>query len=459
MRAVSTVAGGTARVLAALSALTLACTEPQGIEPGLSGPAAAKPASGPTVSTAVPDNAPQDTTLEVRVLGTGFDQGSRVDLALAGVPDPINVHTNSTRFVTSTELVANITISPTATEARYDVIVTAATGKKGIGTERFLVRAVNDIGTLGGSGATARGVNAAGMIVGSSADSSGYGQAFVWTETDGMRALPRRAGYNTASGYAINDAQIVVGVSGSAPVRWVPTGTGTWDVQELGGFGGTFGIAKAINATGVIVGYSEDAAGLSRPFRWTQTGGMVALSVPSGEGYPSAINGQGTIAGWYHPTGTDQRAIAWPASGGAVELPPCSGGTMTTAYAINDADVIVGTCTRPGKRGTGGTFAARWLPDPAVPNTWLPAQVLTDPMGNLGGAAQSINNAGEIVGDGGAFFWSEAQGFRALAILPLHANGMGALGINDASVGGTFRIVGNLNSSSGHAHAVWWPHP
>jgi probable HAF family extracellular repeat protein len=223
------------------------------------------------------------------------------------------------------------------------------------------------------------------------------------------------------------------------------------------------GTAFAINDSGVIVGYSDDAAGIARPFRWTEIGGMVALPVPpgAGDGQARGINGSGTVVGFYHPTGSDQRAAAWPAGGGVVELPLCSGGTWSTAWAINDAGVVVGDCTQPGKRGTGGTFAARWLPDPARPNVWLAPELLANPICGLGDRAQAVNNAGEIVGYGcaGPFFWSEVHGFQALPILPRGGNGLGALGINDPSPEGTFRIVGNLNTSSGQGHAVWWPHP
>jgi len=465
MAAMPSVARWVGPVFTTLVVLALACAEPRSTEPDVSGTGFAKAPAGPSVSSAVPDNAPQDTTLDVRVLGSGYDQGSRVDLALAGTLDSVNVHTNSTRFVASTELVANVTISRNATLAKYDVVVSTSKGKKGIGTELFLIRAVNDIGTLGGgSGAIARGVNAAGMIVGSSADPSGYVQAFVWTETDGMRALPRVPTSNSASAYAINSAQIVVGNSGTVgPVRWVPTGPGTWAVQALGYMGGTNrGTAFAVNEGGVIAGYSDDAASIARPVVWTDTG-MIALPVPPGaaDGQARDINGQGTAVGFYHPSGTEQRAIAWPASGGAVDLPACSGGTMTTAYAINDAGVVVGSCTIPGKRGSGGTFAVRWLPDPTRPNAWLAPEIITNPVCSLGDLANSINNAGEIVGDGcaGPFYWDSAHGFKALATLPQLANGQGALGINDPSTTGTFRIVGVLGSSSGLGHAVWWRHP
>jgi len=101
---------------------------------------AARSSGDPSVASADPNNAPQDTTLDVRVLGSAFDRGSTAEWAIAGVPSA-KVRTNSTRFVNSKELIANITIALDADTVLYDVIVTTTTGKKGIGTELFQVRA------------------------------------------------------------------------------------------------------------------------------------------------------------------------------------------------------------------------------------------------------------------------------------------------------------------------------
>jgi len=95
--------------------------------------------SGVSVTATDPDSATQDTTLDVVVSGSGFDQGSQAQWAIAGVPSA-KVRTNSTRFVTPKKLIANITIAVDADTALYDVIVTASTGKKGIGSELFQVR-------------------------------------------------------------------------------------------------------------------------------------------------------------------------------------------------------------------------------------------------------------------------------------------------------------------------------
>lgn len=90
----------------------------------------------PEVEATDPDHAAQDTTLDVRVLGTGFDSGSTVDFLLDGATTR-DVKTNSTSFVSDAELRANITIDAEAVPDLYDVRVTTSKGKKGVGIELF----------------------------------------------------------------------------------------------------------------------------------------------------------------------------------------------------------------------------------------------------------------------------------------------------------------------------------
>jgi hypothetical protein len=94
-----------------------------------------------TVSAATPDSATQDTTLDVTISGSGFVAGTSAVWSLGGVQDPLQVRTNSTRFVSSRQLIANITISSTATVAKWDVVVSAAGKKGGVGTEAFAIKA------------------------------------------------------------------------------------------------------------------------------------------------------------------------------------------------------------------------------------------------------------------------------------------------------------------------------
>jgi hypothetical protein len=93
-----------------------------------------------SVSSVAPDSATQDTTLDVVVNGSGFVAGTSANWALSGVQDSTQVRTNATRYVSSRQLVANITISRSATIAKWDVVVSAASKKGGIGTEAFTIQ-------------------------------------------------------------------------------------------------------------------------------------------------------------------------------------------------------------------------------------------------------------------------------------------------------------------------------
>jgi hypothetical protein len=97
---------------------------------------------GPTVRAADPDTGLRSTTIDVRVLGSGFDNGSRAIWAIAGdtASATTKITTNSTRFVKSSELVANITIASDAPLALYDIVIQSTGGKNGIGIEKFEVK-------------------------------------------------------------------------------------------------------------------------------------------------------------------------------------------------------------------------------------------------------------------------------------------------------------------------------
>ena len=127
-------------VLAAVAA-TLACAgDPQTAPDFAKGPP--PPAADPTVTAVEPAMAPQDTTLDVRVTGSGFDRGSRVEFAINGVVEP-KLHVNATTYRKSSELTANVTVAVDAPLLSYDVVVTTSRGKKGIGAEMFLVTETN----------------------------------------------------------------------------------------------------------------------------------------------------------------------------------------------------------------------------------------------------------------------------------------------------------------------------
>lgn len=110
--------------------------------PATPAPVAAKLVADIAVSSTSPDSATQDTTLDVVVNGSGFTSGVVATWALSGVADPTQVKTNSTRYVNAKQIVANITISKTASIGKWDVMV-SSTSKTGIGSELFMLKPAN----------------------------------------------------------------------------------------------------------------------------------------------------------------------------------------------------------------------------------------------------------------------------------------------------------------------------
>jgi probable HAF family extracellular repeat protein len=357
--------------------------------------------SGPTVKSTSPDTATVDSTLDVHVFGSGFDVGTRAQWALNGAPSA-KVMTNSTQFVSSTELVANITIAKDATVSSYDVMVTTSSGKGGIGTECFVITAkTTDLGTLGGTQSEALGVNNFTQVVGWSYVASGAEHAFLWTRASGMK--------------------------------------------DLGTLGGVYSHAYAINDNGQVVGSSTTAAGEKHAFLWTATDGMRDLGTLGGTlSEALAISQNGAIVGGSFLTGGgSEYAFYW--SDGIMEN---LGFWGSRGLAVNNAMQVVGT--------TGVYSPARSVLWTKSGGVWT-SEVLDGPNPQGGSYAYGINDYGQVVGgfittssQRGTYTWTKAGGYR---VLPLLINGKGAwpYAINNAG-----RIGGFATNSSGFWHPTVW---
>ena len=94
------------------------------------------------VTASDPIAAEQGTiNLNVKVTGKGFKNGANAKWLVTGTTDTGGVTVNSTTFVSSTEVTANITVADTASIATFDIQVTNSDGRGGKGTELFKVTA------------------------------------------------------------------------------------------------------------------------------------------------------------------------------------------------------------------------------------------------------------------------------------------------------------------------------
>jgi probable HAF family extracellular repeat protein len=383
--------------------------------------------TGPSVSSTSPNTSVRGVTLDVHVYGSGFDAGSKAQWAIKGVPAP-KVTTNSTRFVSSRELVANITIAADADPALYDVIVTAASGKPGIGTESFEVTVEQtDLGSLGLGGAEALSVNDAGQIVGVAAVGSlsvghpflwengvmrdlglppgfttargeainnlgqvaGYAmvqvngvwisRAFVWSNATGYQLLPALNGSTSNQAMGINDNGVVAGTSGSHAVIWV-NGAVT-DIQTFATGSST---AYDINSAGEVVGDYGAPGGSGEVFKWTPATGMQLVRTMSGNyGEGLGINDNGDVVGWGAVPGAAEN-YAYINRGGAPQNLGIIGGANSVGFKVSIHGVIAGR--------SGSNKAAVWYSDGSM-------VVLQAPRAVANSEAHDINANGWVVGN------------------------------------------------------------
>jgi hypothetical protein len=190
-----------------------------------------------TVTAVDPDSVVQDTTLDIRVKGSGFDRGSQAEFLLNGVVDP-RVRTNSTRYAKSTELIANVTVAVDAVPTRYDVRVTTSRGKKGIGTELLAVIPVNPEIAWSNNGIWVMNRDGSYKAVVASSGSYWAGAASWSPDGDGTLAAPYRLAYSPGPGTGINVVSVVTTSGrpvGGAPVTLVGTEAGDPSWSPIGG--------------------------------------------------------------------------------------------------------------------------------------------------------------------------------------------------------------------------------
>ena len=285
-----------------LALLLAACSAPSVDAPLMPPDAmrAAKAVPGPTVTSTNPSFGDRGTTLDVHVIGSGFTADAQATWLLHGNADPAHVRTNSTTVVSSTEVVANITIASDADLAYWDVQVALRGGKNGVGTESFEVTTAQPLGAA----TFVQDMNDLGQIVGINSG------AFVYDDAFGMLSLGAgQAGAVDPLGTMVlgrDDANVVK--------AWVRQGTTSSYVAEAlpkitGSLGGN-ALAAARDASGVLLvggwqimpAVKKGGATQNRPVFWRHDvtwSAPTPLTLPAGftTGSVRGMNGKSQFVG------------------------------------------------------------------------------------------------------------------------------------------------------------------
>jgi probable HAF family extracellular repeat protein len=233
----------------------------------------------------------------------------------------------------------------TALNDHRQVVVNASFSTTNFSLDRCFVwenGVLTDVGTLGGTFCRGHGINNLGQVVGESTLSNGDTHAFIWDQQNGIR--------------------------------------------DLGTLGGNFSRALAINNRGEVTG-SSTPAGVNPgtlAFIWDAANGMRALpTLPNGVNHTGeSINNNGDVVG-EAPVREGQTQVfhAFIVRGGAIQ----DLGFPRAAFAldINDIAQVVGNFIDANNQG----------------RAFLWQNGVAQDLG-FGIAADSINNKGQIVGDG-----------------------------------------------------------
>jgi probable HAF family extracellular repeat protein len=437
-----------------------ACTDPS--EPRSNTPLAARAATGPKVSSTQPSQSGRDTTLDVQINGSGFDAGSRADWLLAGVSDA-RVRTNSTRFVSSTSLVANITISSDAVAASYDVMVTTASGKTGIGTESYAVLAMEELSSPAGT-SNANDVTSSGLIVGGRGGGCESLMAPAYWQNGGSPMdLPLVAPWCGGSANFVNESGVIIGGLGATrvAVRWVPNIEGGYEASGVTLMGplpeGSSPDLKGLNASGIVIANHNGSPG-SRPYWWSE-GVWTGLPIPAGatQCYVEAFNDLGEASGMCTVGGVSSATFWSSLTSAPVLLPRLEAHAGShSAIALNDNGVAVGYATRVTKSGSLLKTGVRWT---RTAGTWSGPEMLPD-LGGGGTQTWDINNDGVIVGAS----WTGTGKNHAFILVPGQPiRDLGGLGSEHWAFAVTpagsseIIVVGVSNSSTYKRGTVWRP--
>jgi probable HAF family extracellular repeat protein len=308
---------------------------------------------------------------------------------------------------------------------------------------------MTDLGTLGGTSSEAKGINISGQVVGWSDNSSGERRAFLYDSANGMKdlndSIPADSGGTIEEATAINSNGEIAATMWPDSMRnlcspyaetWDfhtalvlrPATTATYEVQELGTLGGEYSYATGINDSGQVVGRSMTSGCWEQPFLYdSATKQMQGLAGSQAYG----INASGKVVGytedwtlydWACTNYDCHRAFIYDSATKQMQVLGTLGtgatyGTIgSEAYGINDSDKVVGLSGigdgfHHWVSGSGPAYGFIYDSTNGMKdlNSLIPAD-----SGWTIHEARAINNNGQIAATG----YKDGVGWHALLLSP-----------------------------------------
>ncbi len=248
-----------------------------------------------------------------------------------------------------------------------------------------------DLGVPAGDGfAVPRGVNASAQVTGAAGPADG-GSSDVFVYSNGTFTTLGTLGGNSAIAKGINTSGQVAGYSTNASGTYRAFISNGDSLLDIGDLGGGSAVAYALNDAGQVVGSAVTKDGSNHPFLYSN-GQMIDLgtlgSPEGGEWWNSAegINSSGVVTGYGYTSNGGLSGFTW--SNGVMTALPNLGAEWTEAYAINNNGQVTGISAN--KKGESHAFIAN------------PNGTIKD-LGNLGGNYSTswgfaINDSAVVVG-------------------------------------------------------------
>ncbi len=277
--------------------------------------------------------------------------------------------------------------------------------------------------------AVGTGINDHGWVVGSANPAGGFGAVpFVFDSAGNVVVLPTLGAGLSAGASDINNAGMIVGSAETAAGGTFggPTAAVYWQngqIHVIGGFGGDYSVASAVNEHGVVAGHSNAAPGQAvRAYRWTEGGGFETLEslIANMPTLAQDINDSGVVVGHAALSLFANVPVYWDEQGNLHTLGQLDANAIdVSVLGINNDNVMVGF------ELVSDTFrpeARLWIGGEVFDLNDLVAGL---PEGMLLSSAVDINDLGQIIVEAQMEVDGQLQFFSVL-LTPVPAPGAGA---------------------------------